>query len=50
MARDVAQILGITAKPEAIDPDTQALANNTGEGAAGHETDVVAIVGLDQSP
>jgi hypothetical protein len=50
MARDVAQILGITAKPEAIDPDTLALANNTGEGAAGHETDVVAIVGLDQSP
>jgi hypothetical protein len=50
MARDVAQILGITAKPEAIDPDTQALANNTGEGAAGHETDVVVIEGLDQSP
>ena len=50
MARDVAHILGISAKPEAIDPDTQALANNTGEGAAGHETDVVVITGLDQSP
>ncbi len=50
MARDVAQVLGITARPEAIDPDTQALANNTGDGAAGHETDVVVIVALDQSP
>jgi hypothetical protein len=50
MARDVAQILGISAKPEAIDADTLALANNTGEGAAGHATDVVAIIGLDQSP
>jgi hypothetical protein len=50
MARDVAQILGISAKPEAIDPDTLALANNTGEGAAGHATDVVVINGLDQSP
>src|SRR4051794_7375272 len=50
MARDVAQILGITAKPEAIDPDTLALANNTGEGATGHAADVVAIVGADQSP
>jgi hypothetical protein len=49
MARDVAQTLGITTRPEAIDPDTQALANNTGEGAAGHETDIVVIVGLDQS-
>jgi hypothetical protein len=49
MARDVAQVLGITTRPEAIDPDTQALANNTGEGAAGHETDVVVIVGADQS-
>jgi len=49
MARDVAQVLGITARPEAIDPDTQALANNTGEGAAGHETDVVVIVAADQS-
>jgi hypothetical protein len=50
MARDVAQLLGITTPPEAIDQDTLALANNTGEGAAGHETDVVVIVGLDQSP
>jgi hypothetical protein len=50
MARDVAKVLGITGRPEAIDPDTQALANNTGDGAAGHETDVVVIVGLDQSP
>jgi LytR cell envelope-related transcriptional attenuator len=50
MARDVAEILGITATPEAIDPDTLALANNTGDGATGHATDVVAIVGLDQSP
>jgi LytR cell envelope-related transcriptional attenuator len=49
MARDVAQVLGITTRPEAIDPDTQALANNTGEGAAGHETDVVVIVAADQS-
>jgi hypothetical protein len=50
MARDVAQVLGVTTRPEAIDPDTQALANNTGEGAAGHETDIVVIVGADQSP
>jgi LytR cell envelope-related transcriptional attenuator len=50
MARDVAQVLGITAPPEAVDQDTLALANNTGEGAAGHETDAVVIVGLDQAP
>jgi hypothetical protein len=50
MARDVAEILDITAAPEAIDPDTLALANNTGDGATGHATDVVAIVGLDQAP
>jgi len=49
MARDVAQVLGITTRPEPIDPDTQALANNTGEGAAGHETDIVVIVGADQA-
>ncbi len=50
MARDVAQVLGITTQPEAVDQDTLALANNTGEGAAGHETDVVVIAALDQSP
>jgi hypothetical protein len=50
MARDVAKVLGITTRPEAIDADTQALADNTGEGAAGHATDVVVIVGSDQSP
>ena len=50
MARDVAQVLGITTQPEAVDGDTLALANNTGEGAAGHETDVVVIAALDQSP
>ena len=50
MARDVAQLLGITTRPEAVDPDTLALANNTGDGAAGHETDVVVIVALDQAP
>jgi hypothetical protein len=50
MARDVAQVLGITTAPEAVDQDTLALANNTGDGAAGHETDVVVIVALDQSP
>lgn len=50
MARDVAQVLGVTTAPEAIDADTLALANNTGEGAAGHETDVVVIVALDQAP
>ncbi len=50
MARDVARVLGITTTPEAIDADTLALANNTGEGAAGHETDVVVIVALDQAP
>jgi hypothetical protein len=50
MARDVAKVLGVTTPPEAVDQDTLALANNTGEGAAGHETDVVVIVGLDQSP
>jgi LytR cell envelope-related transcriptional attenuator len=50
MARDVAKVLGVTTAPEAIDSDTLALANNTGDGAAGHETDVVVIVALDQSP
>jgi len=50
MARDVARVLGITTAPEAIDADTLALANNTGDGAAGHETDVVVVVALDQSP
>jgi len=50
MARDVARVLGITTAPEAIDSDTLALANNTGDGAAGHETDVVVVVGLDQAP
>ncbi len=50
MARDVARVLGVTTAPEAIDSDTLALANNTGDGAAGHETDVVVVVGLDQAP
>jgi LytR cell envelope-related transcriptional attenuator len=47
IARDVAQILGINARPEAVDADTLALANNTGAGAAGHETDVVVVAGAD---
>ena len=49
MARDVARVLGISTRPEAVDPDTEALANNTGDGAAGHETDVVVIAGPDQA-
>jgi LytR cell envelope-related transcriptional attenuator len=49
MARDIAQILGITSRPEAIDDDTLALANNTGDSAAGHETDVVVVAGADQA-
>jgi hypothetical protein len=47
MARDVAEILGINARPEAVDADTLALANNTGDGAAGNETDVVVVAGAD---
>jgi hypothetical protein len=49
MARDVAKILGITTRPEAVDADTLALANNTGDSAAGHETDVVVVAGADQA-
>jgi hypothetical protein len=48
MGRDVASILGITAAPQAVDDDTLALANATGNG--GKSADVVAILGLDQSP
>jgi hypothetical protein len=47
LARDVAQILGINARPEAVDADTLALANNTGDDATGHETDVVVVAGAD---
>jgi hypothetical protein len=47
-ARDVAAILGITVSPQAVDPDTLALANATGTG--GKSADVVAVLGLDQSP
>jgi LytR cell envelope-related transcriptional attenuator len=47
-ARDVASILGITAAPQAVDEDTLALANATGSG--GKSADVVAVLGLDQSP
>ena len=47
-ARDVASILGISASPQAVDPDTLALANATGTG--GKSADVVAVLGLDQSP
>ena len=43
----MAQILGITARPEEVDADTLALANNTGDGAAGNETDVVVVAGAD---
>jgi hypothetical protein len=49
MARDVAEILGITTRPEAVDADTLALADNTGDNAAGHETDVVVVAGADQA-
>ena len=47
LARDVAQILGINSRPEEVDADTLALANNTGDDAAGHETDVVVVAGAD---
>jgi hypothetical protein len=47
-ARDVASILGISARPEAVDQDTLALANGVGGG--GDSADVVAVLGLDQSP
>jgi hypothetical protein len=47
VARDVAQILGINGRPEEVDADTLALANNTGDDAAGHETDVVVVAGAD---
>jgi hypothetical protein len=47
-ARDVASILGITAAPQAVNEDTLALANATGSG--GKSADVVAVLGLDQSP
>jgi LytR cell envelope-related transcriptional attenuator len=49
VARDVAQILGINTRPEAIDDDTLALANNTGSNASGLETDVVVVAGADQA-
>jgi hypothetical protein len=47
-ARDVASILGISARPAAVDEDTLALANGVGGG--GDSADVVAVLGLDQSP
>jgi hypothetical protein len=47
-ARDVASILGITARPEAVDESTLALANGVGGG--GDSADVVAVLGLDQAP
>jgi hypothetical protein len=47
VARDVAQILGITSRPEEVDADTLALANNTGDNAAGNETDVIVVAGAD---
>jgi hypothetical protein len=50
MARDVSQILAIRGRPQAVDEDTLALANNTGDNAAGHETDVVVVAGPDQAP
>ena len=48
-ARDVASILGTDAM-EAIDPDTQALADATDETGSGRHADVVVILGGDQSP
>jgi LytR cell envelope-related transcriptional attenuator len=47
-ARDVASILGISGAPQAVDEDTLALANAAGNG--GQSADVVAVLGLDQSP
>jgi hypothetical protein len=47
-ARDVASILGISARPEAVDESTLALANGVGGG--GDSADVVAVLGLDQAP
>jgi hypothetical protein len=46
MARDVATILGVSAAPQVVDADTLALANGDG----GKSADVVAVLGLDQSP
>jgi hypothetical protein len=47
-ARDVATILGISARPEAVDESTLAVANGVGGG--GDSADVVAVLGLDQAP
>jgi hypothetical protein len=44
----VATILGISATPQPVDADTLALANAAGNG--GKSADVVAVLGLDQSP
>ena len=48
-ARDVGSILGITAL-EAIDPETQALANATDATNSGQPSKVVVLLGSDQSP
>jgi hypothetical protein len=48
-ARDVGSILGITAF-EAIDPETQALADATDATNSGRSSDIVALLGSDQSP
>jgi hypothetical protein len=47
-ARDVASILGVSANPAAVDENTLSLANGVGGGGA--SADVVAVLGLDQSP
>ncbi len=48
-ARDVGSILGITAL-EAIDPETQALADATDATDSGQPSKVVVLLGSDQSP
>jgi hypothetical protein len=48
-ARDVAAVLGIEAI-EAIDSETQFLADSTDETNSGRHADVVVILGADQSP
>jgi hypothetical protein len=47
-ARDVAEILGISARPEEVDESTLSVANGVGGG--GDSADVVAVLGLDQAP
>jgi LytR cell envelope-related transcriptional attenuator len=48
-ARDVATILGIS-DIEAMDPDTQALADSTDDTGSGTKSAVVVVAGADQSP